>query len=132
MVCFEKNHSKSAYEQLTKCDVAPPLTKEFGRPRFLKKNKIFMWLIEQNAILTKDNLIRRNWQGSEECYMCGDPGDINHLFFRCPVAKVVWGLIAMCLHQHNRPNNYSQFWPWISSALPGGNVVYMLGLAVVC
>ena len=31
------------------------------------KIKIFTWLLEKNAILTKDNLIRRKWQGAPFC-----------------------------------------------------------------
>jgi hypothetical protein len=49
-----------------------------------EKVKIFMWLVAQKAILTKDNMIRRNWQG-------GPIETVDHLLFSCPIAKVVWG-----------------------------------------
>ena len=34
------------------------------------KIKIFMWLLHRKVILTKDNLIKRNWQGNQRCYFC--------------------------------------------------------------
>jgi hypothetical protein len=91
-----------------------------------------MWLIEQGAILTKDNMLKRNWHGDPNCYFCNSPESMNHLFFECPVSKVTWGVIATCFSQNNRPLSYDQFWAWISKALPGGESFYMFGLAAIC
>jgi hypothetical protein len=55
----------------------------------MTKIKIFMWLVEQNSILTKDNMLKRNWQGDLCCYFCDNPENMNHLLFECPIAKVV-------------------------------------------
>jgi hypothetical protein len=52
--------------------------------------------------------------------------------FSCPIAKVVWGVMAMCFGQQSRPSNYEEFWPWIARALPGGDEIYMFGLAACC
>jgi hypothetical protein len=89
-----------------------------------------MWLVEQRAILTKDNMKKRNWKGDTD-YFCGQFETTNHLLFECRIA-VVWGVIALCFHQKNMPSNYDQFWMWVAKALPGGSEVYMLGLAAVC
>jgi hypothetical protein len=91
---------------------------------------IFMWLVAEKAILTKDNMIRKNWKGNPGCYFCGSLETVDHLLFSCPVAKVVWGLVETCFGQPDRPTCYEQFWPWIKKALPGGEQVYMLCLAV--
>jgi hypothetical protein len=48
-----------------------------------------MWLLEQKAILTKDNMIKRNWQGDPGYYFCGAPKNYDHLIFSCPIVKVV-------------------------------------------
>ena len=45
-----------------------------------------------NAILTKDNMIRRNWPGDPSCYFCSQPGTVDHLLFQCSTAKVVWSM----------------------------------------
>jgi hypothetical protein len=53
-------------------------------------------------------------------YFCGDIETVNHLLFYCPIARVVWGLLAICFQQKNRPSSYEEFWPWIHRVLPGG------------
>jgi hypothetical protein len=79
-----------------------------------------MWLVEQKTILTKDNLMRRKWKGSPGCYFCGEPESTDHLLFACPVAKVVWEVVAICFQQNDRQVTYEQFWKWIVRDLPSG------------
>jgi len=45
------------------------------------KIKIFLWLIEQGAILTKDNTVRRRWPGNPSGCFCDNMESINHLCF---------------------------------------------------
>jgi hypothetical protein len=73
------------------------------------KIKIFMWLIKQGAILTKDNLTRRNWQGDKTCSFCCGDENIEHLFFSCPMAKYIWSLVAMVIGADCRPSSFEQF-----------------------
>jgi hypothetical protein len=47
-----------------------------------------------DAILTKDNLRKRKWQGNPDCAFCDEEETIAHLFFQCPVAKVIWSVIC--------------------------------------
>ena len=54
--------TSSVYEQLTKNDSGNNF-KHIWKTRIPHKIKIFLWLVEQNAILTKDNMIRRKWAG---------------------------------------------------------------------
>jgi hypothetical protein len=35
-----------------------------------QKIKIFMWFFHHKVLLTKDNLSKRNWEGSKTCYFC--------------------------------------------------------------
>jgi hypothetical protein len=46
--------------------------------------------------------------------------------------KVVWGVMALSFHKKDRPTSYEQYDPWIRKALPGGDAVYMFGLAAIC
>jgi hypothetical protein len=55
----------------------------------------------------------------------------NTCFFQCRVTRVVWGVIATCFGQDNRPSSYSQYSKWISKALPGGEAFYMFGIAAI-
>jgi hypothetical protein len=70
-------------------------------------------------------MLRRNWQGDPSCYFCIDLETVDHLFFECPIAKVIWGIVAICFHSC-RPSSFDQFWRWIYGALPGGEKYYML------
>jgi hypothetical protein len=54
------------------------------------KTKIFMWFVQRKEILTKDNLLKRNWQGSSKCYFCDHDESIQHIFIKCPFAKIIW------------------------------------------
>jgi hypothetical protein len=53
------------------------------------KIKVFMWFLHRKVILTKDNLIKRNWNGQESCCFCDNKESIQHLFFDCPLAKII-------------------------------------------
>jgi hypothetical protein len=44
------------------------------------KNKFFAWYIHGGVILTKENLIKRNWHGSKTCVFCSHDETIKHLF----------------------------------------------------
>jgi hypothetical protein len=40
--------------------------KAYMEHEILLKIKIFMWFVHRKEILTKDNMIKRNWQGSKK------------------------------------------------------------------
>ena len=87
---------KFVYEALTKAESGRHF-KHIWKGKIPAKMKFFMWLLENDALLTKDNMIKRNWKGSPECYFCNHNESINHLFFSCSVARVVLGLCGkMC------------------------------------
>jgi hypothetical protein len=94
-----------------------------------EKIKSFIWLVAQKVILTKDNMKRKKWKGNPGCYFCGQDENVDHLLFMCPIAKVIWGFIAICFNQSDRPNSYEQYWLWIKKALPRGENFHMLGVA---
>jgi hypothetical protein len=52
-----------------------------------------MWFLHQKVILTKDNLIKRQWIGNEKCCFCDNKESIQHLYFECPLAKIIWRII---------------------------------------
>jgi hypothetical protein len=122
---------RSIYRHLTKNDNGLSY-KAIWKAKIPVKIKIFMWMIAQSSILTKDNMLARNWQGDPSCYFCGELEIVNHLLFQCPIARLVWGILAICFGQNERPNSYESFWAWVAKALPGGEDVYMFGLAAVC
>jgi hypothetical protein len=50
------------------------------------KIKIFMWFLHTKVLLTKDNLVKRNWNGSTKCCFCDSMETVRHLFISCPFA----------------------------------------------
>jgi hypothetical protein len=51
--------------------------------------------VYRNEILTKDNLIKRNWQGRTTCRFCDHEETVQHLFIVCPFAKIIWTIVHM-------------------------------------
>jgi hypothetical protein len=68
------------YKHLTKEDYGPGY-KRVWKEKMLEKIKIFMWLMEERSNLTKDNMLKRNWQSDPCCYFYDEPEDTDHLFF---------------------------------------------------
>jgi hypothetical protein len=96
------------------------------------KIKVFMWLLSKNAILTKDNMIKKNWQGDQHCKFCDQYENINHLFFDCSLARYAWSLTAWVIHADCRPTNIDQFWFWCGKYMPRNTNLHMVGLAAFC
>jgi hypothetical protein len=119
------------YNALTIEDCGPSY-KKIWKGRIPAKVKIFMWLLENKAILTKDNMIRRKWVGEPKCSFCDQNESIDHLFFECPVARAVWGIIALCFRANTIPRSLDQFWVWIKSHFPHGEKVFLLGGEAIC
>lgn len=90
---WEKNGKfslKSLYN--AQCDTEINVSfKHVWKSKVPKKIKNFIWLMTNNAVLTKGNLIKRKWVGNPECFFCSGDESIDHLFFKCVVARVVWG-----------------------------------------
>ena len=54
---------------------------------------MFLWYLRRGVILTKDNLAKRNWKGCTRCCFCRSEESIQHLFFECHVAKLMWNIL---------------------------------------
>jgi hypothetical protein len=124
--------TKSVYNHLTS-DEKGNNYKHIWKSRIPYKIKIFTWLMENNAILTKDNMIKRKWTGDSTCMFCNQVESLEHLFFQCTVAKCVWGTVGVYLGTGSIPGDINRYKRWIKESLPGGKSVsfwlrsYMLG-----
>lgn len=95
---------KSIYDHLTKDDSGEPNSR-IWKAKIPYKIKIFLWLLTRGATLTKDNMVKRKWTGDPTCRFCESAETAEHLFFQCPTAKVVWGIVACCLRVTNILNS---------------------------
>jgi hypothetical protein len=96
------------------------------------KIKIFLWLVANNAILTKDNMIRRKWKGDPSYYFCEKEESVTHLLFQCSMAKAIWAIVAHCIGASNIPGSFNQSWTWYKKWLPFDEKNYAIGIAAIC
>jgi hypothetical protein len=93
--------------------------------------KVFMWFLHRKVILTKDNLARRNWNGDESCCFCDNKESIQHLFFECPLAKIIWRIIHMTFGLAPPKNVSHRFGNWLKGIPKNDLVQIRLGVCAV-
>jgi hypothetical protein len=96
------------------------------------KIKIFVWQMCRDAILTRENMRKRNWPGSSLCSFCNEVETNNHLFFSCSVSKVVWGIVGSTMGTNLVPNSFWQAMTWFHSFLPRDEKFFVVLIAAIC
>jgi hypothetical protein len=94
------DHTKYVHKYLWKINV--PL-----------KIRVFMWFLHKKVLLTKDNLIRRKWQGNKKCCFCDYKETVQHLFIRISFSQ---NGVACYAHGfcYNTTNKYKKsFGNWL-------------------
>jgi hypothetical protein len=95
------------------------------------KIKIFLWLLYREAILTKDNLVKRNWYGNEMCSCCNNHETIQHLFFECVLTKFIWRVIHLVLGL-SPPNNIRHiFGGWLYGMSQKERQIFLIEIGVM-
>jgi hypothetical protein len=56
---------------------------------------VFLWLLANNKLLSRDNLAKRQHVPDSSCMFCCEDKSVAHLFFECAVAKEIWCQISM-------------------------------------
>jgi hypothetical protein len=51
---------------------------------------VFLWLLANGKVLTRDNLAKRHHVDDATCLFCVEPESVSHLFFKWCVAQMVW------------------------------------------
>jgi hypothetical protein len=83
---------RSLYTSIIQCGVVHSKCKLWNIKVPLKI-KIFLWYLWKGVTLTKDNLAKRNWQGSLKCCFCSSIETIQYLFFDCHFARFIWNTV---------------------------------------
>jgi hypothetical protein len=122
---------KSVYDALTVSHTGT-YYKRIWKGKIPEKIKIFLWLLANDTVLTRENLKKRNWQGDPSCVFCDSLKTTSHLSFQCPVAKVIWIIVAKCFGAPNIPTNLEQCWLWCEKWFPYGKKFHHLGVAAIC
>jgi hypothetical protein len=111
---------KSMYEDLMNYHEHLP-TKYLWKLKVPLKIKIFMWFLRRNVLLTRDNLIKRQWKGSKKCCFCDAEESIEHLFLSCPLSKIVWRIVFSTYNIPPPTNIKNMFGNWLNG------IGFMLG-----
>jgi hypothetical protein len=85
----------SLYNAIIQSDIPVDNNKKIWKMKIPLKTKIFAWYLRRGVILTKDNLVKRNWHGSTRCVFCHQDETIKHLFFHCRFARSIWSIIQI-------------------------------------
>ena len=95
----------------------------------LAHNKISMWQLFQNAVLTHDNMRKKSWSGSPLCSYCD----------RIKTAKLsllpmshLQGGAGKTLCSNLCPKSLWQSVAWFYAFLPGGERFFMVGVMAIC
>jgi len=96
------------------------------------KIKIFLWFLQRGILLTKDNLTKKNWTGSQKCCGCNSNETIQHLFLDCPYARLVWRIIFFATGLTPPRSIRHMFNSWLSNQSKKIRRVIWVGVAAVC
>jgi hypothetical protein len=55
---------------------------------------IFLWLLANGKVPTRDNLSKRKYVEDKTCLFCSSLETVHHTFFECCVAKMLWETVA--------------------------------------
>jgi hypothetical protein len=122
---------KSMYSYLI--NTSPPVQhKKTWKLKIPLKIKIFLWYLQKGVILTKDNLTRKNWRGSQKCVACNSNETIKHLFVECPCARMVWRIIFYATGLTPPRSIRHMFGSWLSNQSSKVRNLIWVGVAAVC
>lgn len=73
------------------------------------------------------------WTGNAECHFCGVKESIDHLFFDCAVAKLIWQVVACAFALPRIPSNLADLMgPWIKSFPTDLRRMVLCGSVTIC
>ena len=90
-----------------------------------------MWFMYRKVLLTKDNLAKRNWKGSQKCCFCDQVETIQHLFIMCPFAKMVWRIVHMAFNLTPPTNITNLFGNWLLGVSKKEKVLIRVGVCAL-
>ena len=77
--------------------------------------QIFLWLLSNNKLMTRDNLLKRKMHKPTDCVFCKELEPIDHLFFECIIAKEIWYYVSIFFGFNIGSNFLSLATFWISN-----------------
>jgi hypothetical protein len=120
----------SMYQVLLDLEIAPH-NSYLWKIKSPLKIKVFLWLLYRVAILTKDNLVKRNWHENEMCSFCNNKETIQHLFFDCALAKFVWRVVYLVAGLPPPNNIRHMFGSWVCNMNKNDRHIFLVGVGTM-
>lgn len=124
-----KNFStKSLYRFITDRGMAGRVAGHIWKSKLPLKIKFFLWQVFNNKLQVGQSLLRRGWKGSGVCCACGCPETVDHLLFKCPLAKLVWCIIREVFQLNDYPTSlmgFSSVWLQGKGPLPARLLIFL-------
>jgi hypothetical protein len=120
----------SMYQVLLDLEIAPH-NSYLWKIKSPLKIKVFLWLLYRVAILTKDNLVKRNWHENEMCSFCNNKEIIQHLFFDCALAKFVWRVVYLVAGLPPPNNIRHMFGSWVCNMNKNDRHIFLVGVGTM-
>ena len=98
--------TKSLYSFMTNRGVMLKDSNSCWKVRTPLKIKVFLWQLSNDRLQTATALKRRGWKGSHLCCLCGKPENVDHIFFRCSLARFLWAGVGEALGLAQQPGSW--------------------------
>ena len=121
----------SMYKALIQSDMPVDNNKKLWKMKMPLKTKKIAWYARRGVILTKDNLVKRNWHESTKCVFCLHDETIKHLFFDCKVARSIWSTIQVDSNLYPPRSVVNIFGNWLHGIDDKFRTVIRMGVIAV-
>jgi hypothetical protein len=121
----------SMYKALIHPEVQVDSNNKIWKMKIPLKTKVFAWYLRRGVILTKDNLVKRNWHGSKSCVFCHQDETIRHLFFQCKFARSIWSVIQIGSTLYPPRSVANIFGNWLNGVDPRFKILIRVGAIAV-
>lgn len=69
-------------------------TNNISNQNIQNKIKIFVWLVQQNKIISQQNSQKKGIACPDQCCLCRNEGEyVDHIFIGCQFTKNIWNLV---------------------------------------
>jgi hypothetical protein len=120
----------SMYQALLDSDIVPH-NSYLWKIKIPLKIKAFLWLLYREAILTKDNLVKRNCYENEMCNFCSNYETIQHLFFECALVKFIWRVVYLASGLAPPKNIRCMFGAWVYDMSSSNRQIFLVGIGAM-
>jgi hypothetical protein len=83
--------------------------KESWRTRVPSKVKVFLWQLIRGRLPSSEQIAKRHGPSDGRCALCSGIEDCNHIFFSCPIARLMWAGVRELLHCDWNPAGPGEF-----------------------